>query len=143
MTLSAPILIKITSATFKGKDITGATTANISIQGSEQGVRGGGATARQAAYVEDIHAKVTVSALQSQISDNDLILPGNGALVIVGFTQAIGSGAAGGGSKTWTFPNATLTTSDRGIPLDGNPTVSVNFTAVAASGDPADIYSIA
>ncbi len=141
--MTAPILIKITSATFKGKTIAGATTANISIQGSEQMVRGGGAFAMQAAYVEGIHAKITVGALQSQISDNDLVLPGNGSLVIVGFTQADGSGAAGGGTKTWTFPNTTLVSSDRGIPLDGNPTVNLSLTAVAASGDPADIYSIA
>ncbi len=64
------------------------------------------------------------------------------ALIIVGFTQADGSGAAGGGAKTWTFPNATLTNSGRGLPLDGNPQVSMNFTGVAASGDPADIFSI-
>lgn len=141
--MAAPTLIKITSATYKSKQIVGAQGATIALQGSEQGVRGDGATARQAAYVEDIHAKITVTALQAAITDDDHILPGNGSLVIVGFTQADGSGASGGGSKTWTFPNATLVTSSRSVPLDGNPVVSMDFTAVAASGDPGDIFSVA
>ncbi len=141
--MTAPVLIKITSATFKSKAILGAQSASVSLQGSEQGARGDGAIARQVAYVEDIHAKINVSALQAAIADDDHILPGNGSLVIVGFTQADGSGAAGGGSKTWTFPNATLVTSNRNIPLDGNPSHSLEFTAVAASGDPGDIFSIA
>lgn len=141
--MAAFTLIKITSATFKGKAITGANNATIAIQGSEQMVRGGGAFAMQGSYIEGIHAKVDVAALQGQLTDKDCFMPGNGALVIVGFAQADGEGLTGGGTKTWTFPNATLANSSRGIPLDGNPTISINFTAVAASGDPADIYSVA
>ncbi len=141
--MAAATLIKITSATFKSKAIVGAQNATISIQGSEGSSRGDGAVARQSSYVEDIHAKIDVTALQGSTTDKDLMMPGNGALVIVGFAQADGSGATGGAAKTWTFPNATLANSSRGIPLDGNPSVSLNFTGVAASGLPADIYSVA
>lgn len=140
--MAAPTLIKITSATFKSKSIVGATQASVEVSGSEQSARGDGAVASQIAYVEDIKGKVTVTCLQAQIADNDHILPGNGSLVIVGFTQAKGRGAAGGGAKTWTFSNATLVSSSRGIPLDGNPTVTMTFTCVAESGDPADILSV-
>ncbi len=140
--MAAPTLIKITSATFKGVAIASPTMAQIDITGSEQTVRGGGVAALQAAYVEGIHGKISVQANEGSFVDSQ-ILPGNGALVIVGFTQADGSGATGGGAKTWTFPNATLVSSGRGIPQDGNPQIAMNFTAVAASGDPADIFSIA
>ncbi len=136
-------LIKITGATFKGKTITGANNATIAMQGSEQMVRGGGAAAVQGSYVEGIHAKVDVTALQGGLTDKDLFVQSNGALVIVGFAQADGSGATGGGAKTWTFPNATLSNSSRSLPLDGNPAITLNFTGSAASGDPADIYSVA
>jgi len=141
--MTAPVLIKMKTGTFKGKAITSAQQASIGFSGSSQKARGDGATANQFAYVEAIEGKVTITALQSSVSDNDLILPGNGALVIVGFEQAAGSGATGGGDKTWTFPNATLESSERGVPIDGNPTVSLTFTCVAASGLPADIYSVA
>lgn len=140
--MAAPTLIKLTSATFKSKAITGAQQASVEVSGSEQTARGDGAVAAQIAYVEDIKGKVTVTCLQAQIADTDHILPGNGSLVLVGFTQAPGRGASGGGSKTWTFANATLVSSSRGIPIDGNPTVTMTFTCVAASGDPADILSV-
>jgi hypothetical protein len=140
--MAAPTLIKIQSATFKGKAITGAQQASIEFAGSEQTARGDGAVAAQISYVEDIKGKVSVTALAAQIKDTDHILPGNGALVIVGFTQAAGSGAVGGGAATWTFPNATLSSTNRGVPQDGNPTIAMQFTAVAASGLPTDIFSV-
>ena len=141
--MAAPTLIKIQSATFKGKAITGAQNASVEFGGSAQEARGDGAVASQIAYVENIKGTVSVSALAAQIKDTDHILPGNGALVIVGFTQAAGRGAAGGGSATWTFPNATLTGTNRSVPQDGNPTISLNFACVAASGLPEDIFSVA
>lgn len=141
--MAAPVLIKIKSATFRGSEIISATNAEIRLQGSEQTARGSGAGSMQIAYVEGIHARVTVQANQGQIAADAHILPGNGSLVIVGFTQADGAGASGGGDKTWTFPNATLNNSSRGLPIDGNPQVSMDFTCVAASGDPADIFSVA
>lgn len=141
--MAAPTLVKVKSATFKGKSIVAAQTATIGFSGSEQDARGDGAVAAQISYVENIKGKIQVSALQAQITDNDHILPGNGALVIVGFVQAPGRGSTGGADKTWTFANATLVDTSRGLPLDGNPTVNLNFSAVAASGDPADIFSVA
>ncbi len=141
--MAAYTLIKITSATFKSKAITGAQSATVAIQGSEQMVRGDGAIAIQGSYVEGIHGKVDVVALAAQVADDDHIIPGNGALVIVGFSQADGQGATGGGAKTWTFPNATMSTSNRNIPLDGNPSVTLNFTCSAADGVPGSIFSIA
>lgn len=141
--MAAPLLIKLKSATFKGKSIVAAQNASISISGSEQTARGDGATTMQSAYVEGIVARVTVQALQAHLTDKDLITPGNGALVIVGFQQADGSGQTGGGDKTWTFPNATLVSSERGMPLDGNPTVSLSFIAVDANGSLTTLFSIA
>lgn len=141
--MAAPLLIKVKSASFKGKAIVSAQNATIAFGGSSQTAKGDGATAMQIAYVEGITGTVAVNALQGQISDKDVILPGNGALVIVGYQQADGEGAVGGADKTWTFPNATLTDTSRGLPSDGNPTVDHNFTCVAASGDPSDIFSVA
>ncbi len=141
--MTAPVLIKCKTATFKSKSIASAQQASIGFSGSSQKARGDGASANQIAYVEGIEGKVTVTALQGSITDNDLILPGNGALVIVGFQQAPGSGAVGGSDKTWTFPNATLESTERGVPIDGNPTVNLTFSCVADSGVPADIYSVA
>lgn len=141
--MAAPVLIKIKSATFKGKAIVGAENATIEISGSEQTSRGDGATTIQASYVEGIMARVTVQALQGHLTDKDLFVPGNGALVIVGFQQADGSGQTGGGDKTWTFPNATLTNSSRGLPLNGNPSVNLNFTAADANGSTSTLFSVA
>ncbi len=135
--------IKIKSATFKSKTIKGATQANIDSSGSEQTTRGDGAIAVQGVYVEGVLMKVVVNALEGSTTDKDLFLPGNGALVIVGFEQADGSGATGGGNKTWTFANATLTGATRGLPQDGNATVNLNFSCAAASGDPLDLYTVA
>jgi hypothetical protein len=140
--MTSPVLVKITSATFKGKQLLGAQSASIQVQGSEQSSRGDGAIARQASYVEDVHVKVTVAALQGLITDTDAYLPGNGALVITGFTQADGAGSAGGGAHSWTFPNATLVNAGRTVPLDGNPGVSFDWTAVAASGLIGDLFSM-
>jgi hypothetical protein len=77
------------------------------------------------------------------LTDKDLFIPGNGSLVIVGFQQADGAGQTGGGDKTWTFPNATLVDSGRGIPLDGNPSVSLNFTVADADGSTTTLFSVA
>jgi hypothetical protein len=140
--MSAPLLIKVQSATFAGVPIVGATNASVELGGSEQTARGDGAIAAQIAYVEDIKGKVTVNALQSAITNTTLILPGAGALVIVGFTQAAGAGALGGGGHTWTFPNATLNSTTRGLPLDGNPTNNLNFTCVDPNGVPSSIFSV-
>lgn len=141
--MSAPTLIKLKSATFKSKSIDGSQTASIEFSGSEQSARGDGAIAAQIAYVEDIKGKVSITALAAKITDVDHILPGSGSLVLVGFAQAAGRGAVGGGDKTWTFAEATLTGTTRSAPLDGNPTITLNFTCVAGSGDPADIFSVA
>jgi hypothetical protein len=141
--MAAPLLIKIKSATFKSKAIVSAQSANIGFGGSAQTAKGDGATAMQIAYVEGIVGTIAVNALQGQITDKDVIMPGNGALVIVGYQQADGEGHEAGEDKTWTFPNATLNDTSRGMPSDGNPTVDHNFTAVAASGDPSDIFSVA
>lgn len=141
--MAAPTLVKLKSATFKGKAIDGAQTASIEFSGSEQDARGDGAIAAQISYVENIKGKVSVTALAAKITDADHILPGNGALVLVGFVQAAGRGSVAGQDKTWTFPNATLTGAPRTLPLDGNPAVQMAFSAVAASGDPVDIYSVA
>lgn len=140
--MGAPLLIKVKSATFKGKTIVGVENATVEVSGSEQTARGDGATTIQAAYVEGIMARVTVQALQAQISDKDVLVPGNGSLVIVGFTQADGSGQAGGGDKTFTFPNATLTSSNRGMPLNGNPSVNINFTVADADGSTSTLFTI-
>lgn len=140
--MAAPVLMKLKSATFKGKAIVGAENATIEISGSEQTTRGDGATTIQASYVEAIMARVTVQALQASVTDTDLILPGNGSLVLVGFQQAAGSGQAGGSDKTWTFSNATLTSSNRGLPLNGNPSINLNFTAADANGSTATLFTV-
>lgn len=141
--MSAPTLIKITSATFGGTALVGAQTASIEFGGSEQTARGDGAIAEQIAYVEGIRGKVTVNCLQGIVSTTPAdLLPRNASLVINGFTQAPGSGALGGGSHTWTFPNATMNKTTRGSPLDGSPSMNFDFTCVAASGLPTDIFSV-
>lgn len=141
--MAAAVLIKIKSATFKSKAIVGAENATIEVSGSEQTSRGDGATTIQASYVEGIAAKVTVQALQASVTDKDLIVPGNGSLVIVGFQQADGAGQAAGSDKTWTFPNATMTSSNRGMPLSGNPSVNLNFTVADANGSTSTLFTVA
>ncbi len=141
--MTAPVLIKIKSATFKSKTIVGAENATFEISGSEQTARGDGATTIQSSYVEGIMAKITVQALQGSTTDTDLIQPGNGSLVIVGFAQAPGSGQTGGGDKTYTIPNATLTSTNRGMPLNGNPSVNFNFTGADAAGSLSTLYTVA
>jgi hypothetical protein len=141
--MAAAILIKLKSATFKGKAIVGAENASIEISGSEQTSRGDGATTIQQAYVEAIMARVSVQALQASTTDKDLMVPGNGALVLVGFQQADGAGQTGGADKTYTFPNATLTNSNRGMPLNGNPSVSLSFTVADANGSTTTLFSVA
>lgn len=140
--MAAPLLIKVKSVTFKAKAIVGAENATLEVSGSEQTARGDGATTIQASYVEGVMARVTVQALQGSITDKDLIVPGNGILVIVGFTQADGAGQAGGGEKTFTFPNATMTSSNRGMPLNGNPSVNLNFTVADADGSTTTLFTI-
>lgn len=141
--MAAPVLLKIKSATFKGKAIVGAENATIEFSGSEQTARGDGATTIQAAYVEGVMGRVTVQALQGSTTDKELMVPGNGVLVIVCFTQADGIGQVGGGDKTFTFPNATMTNSNRGAPLNGNPSVNFNFTVADAAGDTATLFTVA
>lgn len=140
--MAAPILLKVKSATFKSKAIVGAENATIEFSGSEQTSRGDGASAIQASYVEGIMGRVTVQALQGSTTDKDLMLPGNGALVIVCFTQADGAGQTGGGDKTFTFANATLTSHSRGAPLNGNPSVNLNFTIADADGSPTTLFTV-
>jgi hypothetical protein len=141
--MTAPLLLKVKYASFKGKSIIGAENATIEVSGSEQTSRGDGATTIQSSYVEAIMARVTVQALQSSLTDKDLMLPGNGALVVTCFQQADGAGQSGGGDKTFTFPNATLTNSSRGAPLNGNPSVNLNFTVADADGTPTTLFSVA
>jgi hypothetical protein len=140
--MAASVLIKVKSATFKAKAIVGAENATVEVSGSEQTSRGDGATTIQAAYVEGVMARVTVQALQGGLTDKDLINPGNGSLVIVGFTQADGAGQVGGSDKTYTFPNATLTSSNRGMPLNGNPSVNLSFTVADADGSMATLFTV-
>jgi len=140
--MAAPKLYKCKTATFKAKAIVHAQTVEIASQGTEGMARGDGAAAMQLAWVDGVHLRVTVTALESAISDDDLILPGNGSLVCVLFEQAAGSGATAGADETYTFSNATLIGTSRGAPLDGQPTVSLNFVVVAASGDPADLFAV-
>lgn len=139
--MPAPVLVKVTSATFKAKAIVGAQSASIASAGSAQMARGDGAVTMQIAYVEGIHMRVSVSALQASLTDKDLINPGAGTLVIVGFVQDQGA-AHTVTAYTWTFPQATLEGTDRSVPLDGNPAVQFNFVAVAPSGDLADLMSV-
>lgn len=139
--MTAPILVKVKTATFKGKSIKSATNASIAFGGSDQQARGDGAVAQQIAWVEGIMATVTVDANEASITDSDLILPGNGALVIVGFEQAPGTGT-NGTDHTWTFANATFGGATRGMPEDGLPAVALPFRCVAADGTMASLYTL-
>jgi hypothetical protein len=139
--MAAPILVKVQSATFKGKAIKSATNATIQIGGSGQMARGDGAVAQQIAWVEGVSATVTVEANEASITDADLLLPGNGSLVIVGFEQAKGTGASAT-THTWTFTDATFDGATRGMPQDGAPTVSLPFRCVAADGTMASLYAL-
>lgn len=140
--MASPKLYKIKSATFKSVAITHAQSAEISVEGSQQTARGDGAATVQLAYVEGVHMRVSISATEASISDKMLINPGSGALVVVVFEQASGSGAVTAGDKTYTFAEATFNGARRGAPLDGNPTVTLDFTCVAASGLIADLVTI-
>lgn len=139
--MTAPLLVKVKSATFKGKAIKSATDATIAIGGSGQQARGDGAVTNQIAWVEGIGASVSVTANEASITDSDLINPGAGALVITGFVQAAGVGSVGA-DHTWTFPEATFDGSNRGLPLDGTPSVSLPFRCVASDGTMASLYSV-
>jgi hypothetical protein len=139
--MAAPVLYKVKSATYKTKAIVHAVSAEISVEGSEQTARGDGAAATQLAYMEDVHMRISITALQNNISDKDLINPGTGSLVVVLFQQAAGSGA-GTPDATYTFTTAMFKGARRGAPLDGNPTVTLDFIATAASGVIADLVAI-
>lgn len=138
--MAAPILLKASAATFDGSTLVHVTGAEITSQGSEQTARGDGATAAQLAWVENVHMRVTVNALEGDVA-GDCIMPRAGALAITSIAQAAGAGDSGDG-QVYSFPEATFLGQSRGLPLDGTPTVNYNFICVAASGDPADIFSI-
>ncbi len=139
--MAAPKLYKIKSATWQSAAIVHAVAAAINFEGSEQMARGDGASAMQLAWVEGVHARITVTALEGLLTDAH-ILPGTGALVVTTFEQAPGEGQAASGDKIWTFALATFTGQRRGAPLDGLPTVEYSFIGVAASGLSADIFAI-
>ncbi len=104
--MAAPVLLKVKSATFKSKAIVHAQSAEISTESTEGMARGDGATTMQIAWHEGVHMRISVTALESIVGDADLTLPANGSLVIVCFAQAVGSGQASGGDKTFTFAPA-------------------------------------
>lgn len=143
--MAASVVLKVKSATFKGKTIVGVENFTMEVSGSEQTTRGDGATTLQSAYNEGIRAIVTLQAIQgeSTTGDKDLIVPGNGALVVVCFRQADGAGQTGGGDKTYTFPNANLSNTSAGKPLNGNPSTNYNFTVVDAAGNLSTLFSVA
>lgn len=140
--MAAPILLKIKTATYKTVAILHVQTADISVEGSEQTTRGDGAAAMQFAYVEGVHMRVSVTALESAIATADLTWPANGSLVLVAFQQAPGSGAAAASDKTFTFTNATHRGVRRGMPLDGQPTVVHDFVVVATTGVVTDLMTV-
>ncbi len=138
--MAAPIVRKCKTVTWQARAIVHAQSVSIAIEGDEQMARGDGATAAQIAWVENVHARITVNALEGSHTDPD-VLPGAGALVATLMKQAAGAGD-GAADQIWTFAEATFKGQKRGHPLDGKPTIDYEYVAVAASGLAADLFAI-
>jgi hypothetical protein len=139
--MALPNLYKAKTATFKTKAITGVQSFQIDFQGSTQMARGDGVTGMQLVYTEGVHARVTVTALEGQVSDADLNVPGAyGSLVLKGAPQTAGKGL--GTEKTFTFAKAMLEAPSRSATNEGNPTVTYTFICVEEDGAEGSIMAV-